>query len=83
MWLAAYEITKKEWWKQPQSGSFIKSDEYFSVLDALDISFYDTSKKAKPGFGQDFLKHFTARSGVAFTKIDSGADSGYAQLGYD
>jgi hypothetical protein len=83
MWLAAYEITRKEWWKQSQSGSFIKSDAYFSVLDALDISFYDTSKKAKPGFGQDFLKHFITRSGVAFTKIDSDADSEYAQISYE
>jgi hypothetical protein len=63
MWLATYEATRKHWWRKSVSDSFIKSDKYFSVINSLDISFYDVNKKAKPGFGQEFLQHFMNRSG--------------------
>jgi hypothetical protein len=62
MWLSAYEVTRKGWWSKARSTSFIKHNKCFSMLESVDISFYDPRRQARARTGSDFLKLLLTRS---------------------
>jgi hypothetical protein len=44
MWLAAYEATKKGWWRGKCSNTFITGHPFFADILAKDVEFYDTKR---------------------------------------
>jgi hypothetical protein len=55
MWLAAYEITKKNWWPTVVQSTFATSHEFFSDIWNRNIEFYDPTRKARPQRVRIFL----------------------------
>lgn len=55
MWLLAYEVTKKGWWRRSVSGSYIGSHPFFGELWKRDVQFYEPKRKSRPQVGKSFF----------------------------
>ena len=42
-WLLAYEASVKRWLNPPRGRDFTQADEFFKILRAHDVSFYDVT----------------------------------------
>jgi hypothetical protein len=67
MWLVAYEATKKGWWKNDKSSTYISDHQYFWDIFTKDVEFYDTKlrarKKILPVFASQSRPVYMASSG--------------------
>ncbi len=60
LWLASYEITKRNWWPALQNRRFLDEHKYFRHLVEEDVTFYEKDRKAKSRASRPFahLKRF-------------------------
>ena len=47
MWMAAYEITKKDWWPSRVGSGYARGHQYFGSIWNNDVEFYDIRRRAK------------------------------------
>ena len=69
VWLALYELTRREWWPKKVDPSFIKNHKYFGDILAQEISFYDD--------GIEMPKPKSSSVFTPFNKASLAAEFGY------